>query len=67
VEKLFDENRNYVLGDPELNLLGNKEKLAYWRHRKFGPSYFSLGRKIIYTGKSLNEFCDAHRVECKVA
>ena len=25
--KLFDETRSYVLGDPELSLIGDREKL----------------------------------------
>lgn len=52
--KFFDEERHYVLGDPELDLIGTREKLAQWRHRNFGPEYFKLGRKIIYSGADLN-------------
>ncbi|WP_298432262.1 tyrosine-type recombinase/integrase [uncultured Jannaschia sp.] len=29
---LFDDNRTYVLGDPELELIGDRNKLAQWRH-----------------------------------
>ena len=39
---LFEQNRNYVLGDPELDLIGDRTKLAQWRHRGTGPAYYSL-------------------------
>ena len=29
---LFENQRNYVLSDTELELLGDREKLAQWRH-----------------------------------
>ena len=63
--KLFDDNRNYVLGDPELDLIGDREKLAQWRHRKIGPSWYALGRKIIYRGADLNNWAEACRVETR--
>lgn len=63
MSSLFEENRNYVLGDPELELLGNREKLAQWRHKRKGPPYFKLGRKIIYRGADLNAWVGAHRVD----
>ena len=63
---LFDSNRNYVNGDPELNILGNREKLAQWRHRGYGPSYFKLGRKIVYRGHDLNEFANNCRIDIEV-
>lgn len=61
--KLFDENRNYVLGDPELDLIGDREKLAQWRHKGMGPPFYKLGRKIIYRGVDLNAWTEAQRVE----
>ena len=45
---LFDNNRTYVLGDEELSLIGDREKLAQWRHKGLGPAYYKLGRKILY-------------------
>lgn len=59
--KLFDDNRNYVLGDPELELLGSKAKLAQWRHYAKGPAYYKIGRKVIYTGVDLNAWAEAQR------
>ena len=60
---LFDDNRNYVLGDPELKIIGDNQKLAQWRHRRIGPAYYKLGRKIIYRGADLNAWAEAQRVE----
>jgi len=54
MSNLFEQNRNYVLGDEELNLIGDREKLAQWRHKGVGPAFYKLGRKIIYRGADLN-------------
>ena len=42
--KLFEQNRNYVLGDDELNIIGDRDK---------------LGRKIIYRGADQNAWANA--------
>lgn len=60
---LFENNRNYLLADPELELIGPRAKLAFWRHQNVGPSFYRLGRKIIYTGTDLNTWTNARRVE----
>jgi len=63
MSEIFQNNRTYILGDPELELIGSREKLAQWRHRKTGPAYYSLGRKIIYRGVDLNAWAEAQRVD----
>lgn len=60
---LFEDNRVYVLGDPELELIGDRAKLAQWRHRGIGPAFYRLGRKIVYRGADLNAWAQAHRVD----
>ncbi len=60
---LFDENRSYVLGDHELDLIGDRDKLAQWRHKNMGPPFYRLGRKIIYRGTDLNAWAEASRVD----
>lgn len=60
---LFEQDRNYVLGDTELNVIGNREKLAQWRHKGTGPAFYRLGRKIIYRGADLNAWANAQRIE----
>lgn len=60
---LFDNNRHYVLGDADLDLIGSREKLAQWRCRGVGPAYYTLGRKIIYSGFDLNQWANTQRVQ----
>jgi hypothetical protein len=63
VPNLFENNRSYVLGDPELDIIGDRDKLAQWRHKHMGPAYYRLGRKIVYRGADLNAWANANRVE----
>ena len=60
---LFEQNRIYVLGDPELEIIGDRAKLAQWRHKGVGPVFYKLGRKILYRGEDLNAWAEAHRVD----
>lgn len=60
---LFEQDRNYVLGDIELEIIGDRDKLAQWRHKGMGPAFYKLGRKIIYRGADLNAWAEANRVE----
>ncbi len=59
----FEQNRTYVLGDPELEIVGDREKLAQWRHKGIGPAFYKLGRKIVYHGADLNAWADANRID----
>lgn len=63
VPNLFENDRNYVLGDPELNIIGDRAKLAQWRHKMKGPAFYKLGRKVIYRGSDLNAWADANRTD----
>ncbi|MEM5522013.1 helix-turn-helix domain-containing protein [Sulfitobacter sp. AS59] len=63
VPNLFDNDRNYVLGDPELNIIGDRAKLAQWRHKMKGPAFYKLGRKVIYRGSDLNAWAEANRTD----
>lgn len=60
---LFEDTRNYVLGDSELGIIGDREKLAQWGHKGVGPAYYRLGRKIVYRGVDLNLWAETNRVE----
>ena len=60
---IFESNRSYVLGDTELDVIGDREKLAQWRHKNMGPAYYKLGRKVIYRGCDLNDWAEASRVD----
>jgi hypothetical protein len=61
--KLFDDNRIYLPGDPQLQLIGNRAKLSQWRHKGTGPAHYKLGRKICYHGSDLNAWAEATRVD----
>jgi hypothetical protein len=61
--EIFDSNRTYILGDPELAVLGTREKLAQWRHRMVGPPWIKIGRKVAYLGADLNAWLAAHRTD----
>jgi hypothetical protein len=63
LSNIFDQNRNYILGDLELEIIGDREKLAQWRHKGIGPAYYRLGRKIVYKGSDLNAWAEANRVD----
>jgi hypothetical protein len=60
---IFEQDRSYVLGDPELDIIGDRAKLAQWRHKGIGPAYYRLGRKIVYRGADLNAWAEANRVD----
>ena len=61
--QVFENDRTYVLGDPELEFIGSKQKLAQWRYQNFGPAWIKIGRKILYTGADLNAYLKANRVD----
>jgi len=61
---LFDKTRHYQPTDPEIiALLGSTTKQAQMRHFKRSPSFYRLGRKIIYHGADLNAWAQANKVE----
>lgn len=63
---LFDETRIYLTEDPEiLALLGNRARQAQLRHHGRSPTYFRLGRKIVYHGADLNVWANARRIDPK--
>lgn len=63
MSSLFENDRIYILGDPELEIIGDRDKLAQWRHKMKGPPFYRLGRKIIYRGSDLNAWADASRTD----
>ncbi|KPA20838.1 hypothetical protein shim_27520 [Shimia sp. SK013] len=63
MSKPFENDRNYVLGDPELELFGGREKLAQWRHKSTGPAYYKIGRRVVYRGSNLNAWLEANLVD----
>ncbi len=63
MSSLFENDRSYVLGDLELTIIGDRDKLAQWRHKGLGPAYYRLGRKIIYRGSDLNAWAEANKTD----
>lgn len=60
---VFQNDQTYVLGDSALDVLGSREKLAQWRHKRKGPAYYKLGRKIVYRGTDLNAWLEQNRTD----
>ena len=61
--QIFDDDRTYVLGDPEFEFLGSKQKLCKWRYQKFGPAWIKIGRKVLYAGSDLNSWLASRRID----
>ncbi|SDJ16409.1 hypothetical protein [Lutimaribacter saemankumensis] len=61
--KVFDDERVYFPEDPEMRVLGNREKLAQWRHRMTGPAFIRIGRRIGYHGSDLNTYLSSQRID----
>ncbi|WP_146908820.1 helix-turn-helix transcriptional regulator [Arenimonas daejeonensis] len=47
--------------------VGSERTLQDWRHRKIGPVYSKLGRRVVYDLADLDAFLAAGRVEPKAA
>jgi hypothetical protein len=60
---IYDDDRIYFPEDSELRVLGDREKLAQWRHRMTGPAFIRIGRRIGYHGTDLNAYLSARRVD----
>lgn len=60
---IYDDDRIYFPDDPELRVLGDRDKLAQWRHRMTGPAFVRIGRRIGYFGSDLNAYLQAQRVD----
>jgi hypothetical protein len=60
---IFDCDRMFFPEDPELRVLGSIEKLAQWRHRRVGPAFIRIGRRIGYHGTDLNAYLAAQRTD----
>ena len=58
----FEDDRYYGTQDPALRLIGTPGTLAQWRHHGRGPEYHRFGHRILYLGRHLNEWIDAHLV-----
>ncbi len=58
----FEDDRYYRPTDPEMAAIATPGTLAQWRYHGRGPSYYKFGRRILYRGRDLNAWIDAHQV-----
>lgn len=61
--KVFENDRIYDDTDEELDLIAPRGKRAQWRHRRVGPNFLKMGRRVKYHGADLNAWIAANRVE----
>ncbi|WP_415921313.1 hypothetical protein [Tateyamaria sp. SN6-1] len=59
---IFESGRIYDDTDHELDLIGSRSRRAQWRHKRTGPSYFKIGRKVKYAGDDLNAWFASNKV-----
>ncbi len=62
MQNIFDDKKMYSPEDPELRILGSKDKLAQWRHCGRGPAFYRTEKRIRYRGSDLNAYLNAQRV-----
>lgn len=60
--QVFENERLYDDCDDELDLIAPRGKRAQWRHRRVGPNYLKMGRRVKYHGADLNAWIAANRV-----
>ncbi|MYC27957.1 MAG: MerR family transcriptional regulator [Nitrospira sp. SB0662_bin_26] len=57
----------YRVGDPALHEIGRPSTLAKWRTTGEGPDFVRLGKRIGYSGRSLNEWIERRTTKQHVA
>ncbi len=60
--EVFDSARIYDDTDEELDLIAPRNKRAQWRHRRIGPNYLKMGRRVKYVGADLNSWISSNRI-----
>lgn len=63
--ELFENDRLYDDHDSELDVIGNRQKRARWRHERIGPCYLKFGRRVKYAGSDLNEWLSKNRIKTR--
>lgn len=59
---LFDPEKLYDDTDAELEALGSRSRRAQWRHKRVGPKFIKMGRRVKYSGVALNEWIDKNTI-----
>lgn len=65
--EFFDPTTLYDDDDHELDVIGTKEKRAQWRHRRFGPAYIKMGKRVKYSGAALNQWIAENTIQTNSA
>ena len=63
----FDESLYYRPNDPAVTQFWQSGTLANMRAAGRGPAYIKLGGRILYSGRDLNQYLTACRVEPSAA
>ena len=59
----FDTDKYYAPGDAEMRLIATRGTLAVWRCEGRGPQYTKFGHRVVYLGRDLNDWLDAHVID----
>ena len=57
----FEDDRAYRPDD--LTEIATRSTLAKWRHFGRGPAFYKFGSRVLYSGRDLNRWIAARRVE----
>ena len=60
---MFEDDKLYLANDAALRPLGSYMTLAHWRNEGRGPAYIKLGRRVAYSGRTLNEWLRSRTVQ----
>jgi hypothetical protein len=63
----FDPGRLYDDDDQELEIVATRTLRAQWRHRRFGPEYIKMGRRVKYSGEALNRWIERNTVQTEAS
>ena len=58
-------DRHYPPYAPELAVIAKPQTLARWRHEGRGPAYIKSGSRVLYLGRDVLDWLEAHRIETR--
>ncbi|MCY4636040.1 MAG: MerR family transcriptional regulator [Acidobacteria bacterium] len=61
--RVFDDNRLYPAGHPDLRQIAPYSTMAHWRCSGRGPAFVKLGARVAYSGAALNAWLAAQTVQ----
>ena len=63
----FNSDEHYTPDDPALRIIATIGTLAVWRCQRRGPKFYKFGKRILYLGSDLNDWCAARLVDTSAA